>query len=657
MPGEESGGEEEFKASLLRQWKEGRLQVAEGRQIPTIIEHRNQLRQRQSWPLPTAAQASLPDLSQPPPGFSYIQAQPTFPLPMPSSLPLPVNLAAPQPQPVSQYREQVLKALLAGTQLGEVVDALLAVPNSLGKTSTDLAPRANSRSAERVSEVARKRMRDTSEDVILMRESSNSKRQQQTEKKSCESSRSGNPQERLERGKLCDMSGRREAGKKARRSRSGRPNERSRSGRPSERSRSGESNERFESNKPRERSRSGLRRSRSGKLPKKSGSRKPYEKSRGGKSRERAPSEFSRSRSGKKEVEMSRMERHQERLKEEIRNERSFEKCGKEKVDFASSSQTDLKLDHHSGSKVEKESGAVMAVVKHLIDSQSGLLELFQGGERKVVLFHVEQVHLDRDSHDMGSRSCNARPASNSRQFREALHPGQRVLVIVQRVEAKLVALQAVALWLRGCRTPRFSINQRKLKEQLKQFMVRSSRNVLPLCLDGLPKGEFCKWTAKVKKLVDDEWGLVEVKAVRKEGRLRCFLCLFHKSDVWLSSGVRVPDQHYFRQRSLGEIVAINQPVTLAARSLLKEKGSTMMGALDASVEMQALWVSLNPSSFPQGVARAVRMEKGPGSLGGSKWTPCMFEAGLEDRLGEQLRKYVKASGRTLRGLDPDLNR
>ena len=102
MPVEENGSngtEEEFKASLLRQWKEGRLQVAEGRQIPTIIEHRS-LRQRQSWPPLTA---SLPDLSQPPPGFSYIQAQPTLPLPMPSSFPLPVNLAAPQPQPVSQY--------------------------------------------------------------------------------------------------------------------------------------------------------------------------------------------------------------------------------------------------------------------------------------------------------------------------------------------------------------------------------------------------------------------------------------------------------------------------------------------------------------------------------------------------------------------------
>ena len=47
-----------------------------------------------------------------------------------------------------------------------------------------------------------------------------------------------------------------------------------------------------------------------------------------------------------------------------------------------------------------------------------------------------------------------------------------------------------------------------------------------------------------------------------------------------LSSGERVPDQGYFRHRSLRRIVTINQLVTLAARSLIKEKGSSMMGAL-----------------------------------------------------------------------------
>ena len=183
------------------------------------------------------------------------------------------------------------------------------------------------------------------------------------------------------------------------------------------------------------------------------------------------------------------MERHQERLRArgdesegkfksrrsqnsgELRNEKSFEKCGKDrvdkdKVDLTAGYKKNVQRDHPSTSKVEKDSRAIMAVVKHMVDSQSGLLELFQGGERKAVLFHMEQVHLDRDSHNMGSRSCNARPTSNSRQFQAALHPGQRVLVVVQPVEAKLVALQAVALWLSGCRMPRFSINQKKLREQ-----------------------------------------------------------------------------------------------------------------------------------------------------------------------------------------------
>ena len=328
MPCEENGDngtEEEFKASLLRQWKEGRLQVAEGRQIPTIVEHRN-LRQRQSWPPATAVKASLPDLSQPPPGFSYVQAQPPFPLPMPSSsLPLPVNLAAPQPQPGSQYREQVLKALLAGTQLGEVVDALLAVPI---KTSVDLPPRANSRSAERISddrkprrlqesENARKRTRDPSEgDVVLMRESSGSSKRELRKK-----SRENSVRERLESEKRCDISRKRKSGGK------------SRSGRSGERSRSGQSPEGFGSSKRRERSRSDYRRSCIGKLRVKSGSRMPCEKSRGREYRERSPSEpFGKTRNGKKD-----METHQERLKRETRNE---------KFGLPTSSQRDLKKDH-----------------------------------------------------------------------------------------------------------------------------------------------------------------------------------------------------------------------------------------------------------------------------------------------------------------------
>ena len=730
MSGKESSGtgaEEEFKASLLRQWKEGNLQVAEGRQIPTIIEHRSNLRQRHSWPT-LSAHSSLPDLSQPPPGFRYIQAQPSLPLPMPSCLPLPVNVAAPpQPQPGIQYREQVLKALLAGTQLGEVVDALLAVPASVGKVSTGVAAREDSRTADRSaanacsrkprqnSEGARKRNRDASEgEIILMRESSSSmKHPKILNSRESSETESEDLQERLNNRNLCNRYPNRKAPEKCtsgrhrersyERFRSSRPRERSRSrktfetsrsdsgrspkrstslseglkiGKPREESRNGKLFERSRGLKRRQRSQSGTPdgRLRSGKEDRSKGGGKHHEKlTKGANTRKRSTSVECQEILSLDQKGRSKKERRQERLirnqteekakqlrsqiSEEIRKEKSFEKLKKDQVDVAVEYRADRKRNYPSTNEVEKESGATMAVVKHLIDAQSGLLELFEGGERRVVLFHQEQVHLDRDSHDMGSRSCNARPTFNSRQLQEALRPGQRVLVLVQRVEAKLVSLQAVVLWLRGCRMPRFSIHQRKLKEQLRQFLVHSSRNVLPLCLDGLPKGEHFKWAAKVKKLVDDEWGLLEVKAIRKEGKLRCFLCIFHKSDVWLSSGVRVPDQRYFRHRSLGEIVAINQPVTLAARSLLKEKGCTMMGALEASVEMQALWVSLNPSIYPQGAARAVRMEKGPGSLGGSKWTPCMFEAGLEERLNKQLRQYVKASGRTLRGLDPGLSR
>ena len=89
--GEGEGNEEEIKDSLLRQWREGRLQVAEekGRQIPTIIERRS-LPKRQSWPPLLSSQppaALLPDLSQPPPGFQHLQpGQHSLPLPAPSSL-------------------------------------------------------------------------------------------------------------------------------------------------------------------------------------------------------------------------------------------------------------------------------------------------------------------------------------------------------------------------------------------------------------------------------------------------------------------------------------------------------------------------------------------------------------------------------------------
>ena len=691
MPGQEGegeGSEEEIKDSLLRQWKEGRLQVAEekGRQIPTIIERRS-LPKRQSWPPLLSSQppaALLPDLSQPPPGFQHLQpGQHSLPLPAPSSLASSITATTTQQaSPGGQYREQVLKALLAGTKLGEVVDALLAVPAAtLGKSSTVFEGEPVPMSMELEGTMdkrtplkrARKKDDDGSEgEIILMRESDNEQGHHIIRKSGGKSLRGDlDPPERLRRGKHCDRS----------------PSPKSHLRHPGyqryrSKSRSNQSHQKYQRSNPHKNynrkrsesrsSRKSSNRSLEGKL--KDGSREDWSRSgrntRKSKQREysRHDSDNRRSRSGKrKKARKSESEHQPERVigrhvkteKDSKKNMLSFAgKVGKHEKGKVSShpfSPGDLRNNGGPSTREkEREIGATTAVVRHLIDSQSGLLELFEGGERKAVLFHAEQVHLDQEVQDQG------------KQIHEALRPGLKVMVVVQPVESKIVPLQAVALWLSGCRVPSipkdiiFNFNftlKVKLQEQLNHFLDWSHKNVLPLCIDGLPTGEHHKCSAKVKKLVDDEWGLVEVKVVQRQGKLRCFLCLFHKSDVWLSNGVRVPNQRYFKHRSLGEIVAINQPVTLAARSILKEKGTSMMGMMDASVEMQALWVALNPSSFPQGVSRAVRIEKGPGSLAGSRWTPCMFEAGLQDRLGKRLRQYVMTTGKTLRGIDPDLKR
>ena len=40
-----------------------------------------------------------------------------------------------------------------------------------------------------------------------------------------------------------------------------------------------------------------------------------------------------------------------------------------------------------------------------------------------------------------------------------------------------------------------------------------------------------------------------------------------------LSTGERATDHGYFRSRGLGELVAVQQPVTFTARSVVREKG------------------------------------------------------------------------------------
>ena len=117
-----------------------------------------------------------------------------------------------------------------------------------------------------------------------------------------------------------------------------------------------------------------------------------------------------------------------------------------------------------------------------------------------------------------------------------------------------------------------------------------------------------------------------------------------------LAEGARVPEHAHWRSRSLGEIVALQQAVTLAARSVARE----VVGARGAVVDLQAVWVSLDPSGFPDEVPRAVVVEGGPGGLATKEGTPCMFVTGLQQRLDRRLGEYMEAVSRLRRGgVDP----
>ena len=111
----------------------------------------------------------------------------------------------------------MLKALLAGTKLGEVVDALLAVPAAtLGKSSTVFEGEPVSLSVNLEGTIdkrtplkrARKKDNDGSEgEIILMRESDNDQGHHIIRKSGGKSLKSDlDPPERLSRGKHCDRS-------------------------------------------------------------------------------------------------------------------------------------------------------------------------------------------------------------------------------------------------------------------------------------------------------------------------------------------------------------------------------------------------------------------------------------------------------------------
>jgi hypothetical protein len=73
-----------------------------------------------------------------------------------------------------------------------------------------------------------------------------------------------------------------------------------------------------------------------------------------------------------------------------------------------------------------------------------------------------------------------------------------------------------------------------------------------------------------------------------------------------------------------------------------------MAEAAAAPLAMQALWVALDSSVFPKGVARAVGVEGGPGTLGGTagELTPCLLRAGGMRHLEERLAEYRRVADR-----------
>ena len=85
-----------------------------------------------------------------------------------------------------------------------------------------------------------------------------------------------------------------------------------------------------------------------------------------------------------------------------------------------------------------------------------------------------------------------------------------------------------------------------------------------------------------------------------------------------LGTGERAIDHGYFRSRGLEELVAVQQPVTLTARSVVREKGRHLARSKGAAVELQALCVSLDPLGLPEGAGRAVTVEGGPAPWGPS---------------------------------------
>merc|ERR1719318_2475573 len=309
--------------------------------------------------------------------------------------------------------------------------------------------------------------------------------------------------------------------------------------------------------------------------------------------------------------------------------------------------------------------GAV-AIIKEYIDSKSGIMELrtSEGGRGAVILFSAEQVWIPNRKLDPNGPPKSYVLSSSSRSLPlQTLFPvGQELLINARKVESTLVDLQATAAWPKFTELPDYKIRIKKLDEELESFHeVCNIEKLVPICINGLaPVGSLNIWSARVRQIMDKEWGVVEIKSVPRDGKREFsfrFFCFFHKSEVWLEEGICVGEHKYFKNKPLGEIVELLQPVDVVARSIIKEKGLVMKKAVGSTVEMQALCVSLKPDCIPEGAPRGTRVEGGPGAFGGSNRgeTPFMFRKGLDHILNVKPAKYLQASGKVCHNLDPGL--
>jgi hypothetical protein len=177
----------------------------------------------------------------------------------------------------------------------------------------------------------------------------------------------------------------------------------------------------------------------------------------------------------------------------------------------------------------KKEGDWPLAVVRQFIDFESGLLEMLGRHEAcGAIIFHSEQV-WPSGLHG----GPNPRPDTS---LAEVLHIGQLVHVNVRGVESEVAKLQATVVWPwvpagTSAGPPRYQLELGPLERQLERARQLARQDLVPLCINGIqPAGVI---TARVDRVLDDCWGLVEVKLVGREAvTYRCFLCIFHKSDI-----------------------------------------------------------------------------------------------------------------------------